>query len=38
MNTDVPCHLAGIKVTHIAVVIKAIDWSALHRQGQAGTL
>lgn len=38
MNTDVPWHLAGIKVTHIAVMITAIDWSVLHRQGQAGTL
>ena len=38
MNTDVLWHLAGIKVTHIAVIITAIDWSLPHRQGQAGTL
>lgn len=38
MNTDVPWLLAGIKVTHIAVIITAIDWSVLHRQGHAGTL
>lgn len=38
MNTDAPWHLAGIKVTHIAVIITAIDWSVPHRQGQAGTL
>lgn len=38
MNTDAPWHLAGIKVTHIAVIITAIDWSVEHRQGQAGTL
>lgn len=37
MNTDVPWHLAGIKVIHIAVIITAIDWSVQHRQGQAGT-
>lgn len=37
MNTDVPWHLAGIKVTHIAVIITAIDWSLLHGRGQAGT-
>lgn len=37
MNTDVPWHLAGIKVTHIAVIITAIDWSLPHGQGQAGT-
>ncbi len=38
MNTDVPWHQAGIKVTHIALIISAIDWSVPHRQGQAGTL
>lgn len=35
MNTDIPWHPAGIKVTHIAVIITAIDWSVPHRQGQA---
>lgn len=38
MNTDAPWHLAGIRVTHVAVIITAIDWSVPHRQGQAGTL
>lgn len=38
MNTDAPWHPAGIKVTHIAVIITAIDWSVPHKQGQAETL